>query len=241
MSIAENVADVRAQIAQACARVGRDPQTVTLMAVSKTHPVEAVLAAAAAGVQHFGENRLEEAEQKIPAATSRLEQPLHWHMIGHIQSRKARHIYPLFQMVHSLDSVRLAERLARLAAEAGGALDVLIEINIVGVESKYGFNARRWADDRSVREQLWADMAQMAALDGIRICGLMTMAPIVDNMEAVRPVFGDLRRLRDALSADLKLALPVLSMGMTDDYPVAIEEGSTIVRVGRAIFGQRRE
>ncbi|MBK8028860.1 MAG: YggS family pyridoxal phosphate-dependent enzyme [Chloroflexi bacterium] len=235
MSIAENIQQVRETIAAACVRAGRDPASVTLIAVSKTRPVEMILAAVAAGVQHFGENRVEEAESKIPqvnvAAT--------WHMIGHIQSRKAKDVLPLFNVVHSVDRFKLAEKLARAVVERGGRLDVLIEINISGEESKGGLPAFGWQTDPAVRAAVWDEIRQISALPGLKVRGLMTMAPIVPTMEAARPVFVGLRELRDHLSASLGVSLPELSMGMTDDYPVAVEEGATMVRIGRAIFGER--
>ncbi|MGQ9888075.1 MAG: YggS family pyridoxal phosphate-dependent enzyme [Aggregatilineales bacterium] len=239
MSIGENIAAVRAGIAAACARVGRDPSEVTLLAVSKTHPVEAVLEAAAAGVQHFGENRVEEATNKIPQVNRRASTPLVWHMVGHIQSRKARDVVPLFQVVQSVDSLKLAEKLSRLAVGRGACLDALVEVNVSGEATKGGFAAWNWADDPAVRAALWHDFAQVLALPGLNVRGLMTMAPVVADMEQARPVFRALFALRQALAETFGVALPELSMGMTDDYPVAIEEGATIVRVGRAIFGER--
>jgi pyridoxal phosphate enzyme (YggS family) len=239
VSIADNLDRVQAAINAACARAGRDPAAVTLLAVSKTQPVEAVLAAAAAGVQHFGENRVEEAQDKIPGVRQCTDAPLVWHMIGHIQSRKARDVLPLFQVVQSVDSLKLAQKLSRLAAEREQRLDTLLEINISGEASKSGFAAHRWAADASVRGPLWAELAQVLALPGLQVRGLMTMAPIVADMEQVRPLFAELAALRRALAESFAQALPDLSMGMTDDYPVAVEEGATIVRVGRAIFGER--
>lgn len=241
MTIAENVARVRAAIAAACDRAGRSPSSVTLLAVSKTHPVEAVLAAAAAGVQHFGENRVEEATDKILQANRLASTSLVWHMIGHIQSRKVRAVLPLFQVVHSVDSLKLAEKLSQLAIERETRLDALMEINISGEASKGGFAACRWSSDAVVREALWQNVAQVLALPGLNVRGLMTMAPIVEDMELVRPLFADMAALRLALAESFGVALPDLSMGMTDDYPVAVEEGATIVRVGRAIFGERSD
>ncbi len=237
--IAENILQVQQNIAAACARAQRNPAEVTLIAVSKTHPAEAVLEAVAAGVQHFGENRVEEAENKIPAVNAQSSLPLIWHMIGHIQSRKAKEVVPLFDRVHSVDTLKLAAKLSALAFEAGKKLDVLLEVNISGEESKYGFQATGWANQAAVRAALWEEFGQMVVLPGIRVRGLMTMAPLVDDAERVRPIFADLARLRLALADVFKVDLPDLSMGMTDDYPIAVEEGSTLVRVGRAIFGDR--
>lgn len=246
--IAAHIAQIRATIAAACLRVGRDPQGVTLVGVSKTQPVTAVLEAAAAGLLDFGENRLEEASGKIPAVNAALAERPIWHLIGHLQSRKTKDLWaggpdsttpPLFDLIHSLDNVKLAGKLARIAEERHVQQDVLLQMNVSGEASKEGFAAYGWADDREIRTRLWQDFSTIQGMTGLRICGLMTIAPIAENMEAVRPVFADLRRLRDALSESFGAVLPELSMGMTDDYPVAVEEGATLVRVGRAIFGER--
>ena len=237
--IAENILHVQQNIAAACTRANRNPADVTLIAVSKTHPAQAVLEAVTAGVQHFGENRVEEAENKIPAVNAQTSLPLIWHMIGHIQSRKARDILPLFNLVHSVDTLKLAAKLSGLGHEADKKLDVLLEVNVSGEESKYGFQATGWSDRAAVRSTLWEEVGQMITLPGIRILGLMTMAPIVEDAEQARPVFVELARLRAAFAESFKVDLPHLSMGMTDDYPVAVEEGATLVRVGRAIFGER--
>jgi pyridoxal phosphate enzyme (YggS family) len=239
MTIAARIQIVQEQIAAACAHANRDPSGVTLVAVSKTHPAAAVLAAAEAGLQHFGENRVEEASAKIPAVRGESSLPLTWHMIGHVQSRKARLVLPLFDLVHSVDSVKLAEKFSALAVEQNRTLDVLLEVNVSGEVSKDGFQAGGWERDAAVREAFWQDVAQVIALPGIRLRGLMTMAPIVAEAEQARPVFASLAALRAALVAALVVDLPELSMGMTDDYPVAVEEGATLVRVGRAIFGER--
>ncbi len=241
MTIAANISRVREQIAAACARAGRDPASVTLIAVSKTHPPQAVLEAAAAGVQHFGENRVEESMTKIPATSAQTDLPLVWHMIGHIQSRKAKEVPPLFQVVHSVDTVKLAERLSKVVVERESTLDVLLEVNISGEASKAGFAASGWDQDAGVRAALLDDVRQIGTLPGLNLRGLMTMAPIVEDMEQTRPVFAGLAALRDALAESLGAPLPDLSMGMTDDYPVAIEEGATLVRIGRAIFGEREK
>ena len=232
-TIAENVAQVRARIAEACVRVGRDPAGVTLVAVSKQRAPEAILQVAAAGVTDFGENRVEEARAKLPHLRGA---GLTWHMVGHIQSRKADEAATLFDMVHSVDSVRLAGRLSRFVA-GERPLPILLEINVSGEASKYGWPAARWRDDREQRRALWEDVRAILALPNLCVRGLMTMAPIAPDMEQVRPVFAGLRALRDALAADFPAADWVhLSMGMTDDYPAAVEEGATLVRIGRAIF-----
>ncbi len=238
-TVHENIAIVLENIAAACARVQRDPAEITLVAVSKTNPADAVLEAVAAGLQHFGENRVEEAGTKIPLVSAQTDKPITWHMIGHIQSRKAKDLPSLFQVIHSVDSIGLAEKLARAAAAQDKTVDVMIQINISGEESKSGLEAVGWLKNNAVRDQLLQDMQHILALPGLRMRGLMTMAPIVETMEQTRPVFADLAALRQNLSETLNQPLPELSMGMTDDYPVAIEEGATLVRIGRAIFGER--
>jgi PLP dependent protein len=240
MTIAENIAQVHTSIADSCARAGRSVSDVTLIAVSKTHPAEAVLEAVEAGVQHFGENRVEESAEKIPVVNAKLAVPVTWHLIGHLQSRKAKDVPPLFGVVHSVDTVKLASKLSRLMVEGGGTLDILLEMNVSGEGSKEGFDAFNWANSPAIRDRVCAEVAEVAAMPGLHIRGLMTMAPIVEQMEQARPVFASLRGLRDTLTEVLGLALPELSMGMTDDFPAAIEEGATMVRVGRAIFGERK-
>ncbi|MCA0452514.1 MAG: YggS family pyridoxal phosphate-dependent enzyme [Chloroflexi bacterium] len=241
MTITENIQAVRQSIADACARVGRDPQTVTLIAVSKTSPVEAIIEAAAAGVQHFGENRVEEAEWKIPAVAAQRSTGVNWHMIGHIQSRKAKDVAPLFQVIHSVDTFKLAQKFSALGVERQAPLEILLEVNVSGEEAKHGFAAANWSSDSAVKDALWEQLIQLVALPGLRLRGLMTMAPIVEDAEQARPVFASLAALRQAIQESFKITLPDLSMGMTDDYPVAIEEGATLVRVGRAIFGERNK
>ncbi|MFW5692434.1 MAG: YggS family pyridoxal phosphate-dependent enzyme [Chloroflexota bacterium] len=243
--IEEHLAAVRAVIGAACARAMRDPDSVRLVAVSKRKPAAAVLAAFDAGVRHFGENRVEELQEKRAAVMTGLQardavDALHWHMIGHIQSRKARHVPHLADMVESVDSVAIAERLSRQVVEHGQApLPVLVQVNVSGEETKGGLEASGWQNAAAVRDGVLDQMRTILALPGLAVRGLMTMAPYVDDAELVRPVFVELRTLRDAMQAALAVDLPELSMGMTNDYAVAIEEGATIVRIGRAIFGER--
>jgi pyridoxal phosphate enzyme (YggS family) len=239
MTIAENIYVVRQRIEEACIKSGRKLDEVTLIAVSKTNPAEAVIEASAAGVQHFGENRVEEAEIKIPAVNAQVSKPLTWHMIGHVQSRKAKDVESLFQVVHSVDTLKLAQKFSALSVEKGRNLDVLLEVNISGEEAKHGFVAANWASNDAVKRGLWSQFEEVLALPGLRVRGLMTMAPIVSDPEQARPVFASLAALRQALQDRFSVVLPDLSMGMTDDYPVAIAEGATFVRVGRAIFGER--
>lgn len=237
-SVRDNVRIVQENIAFACARSGRSVDEVTLVAVTKTHPAETVLEAIEAGLQHFGENRVEESQLKIPVVMDRTDVAVTWHMIGHVQSRKAKDVAPLFDLVHSVDSVKLARKLA-VALPEGKTLRVLLEMNVSGEASKEGMDAASWVERQDVRERLLQDVREIIAQPGLDVCGLMTVAPIVDNPEHVRPVFASLRGLRDFLSEALAHPLPHLSMGMTDDYMMAIEEGATLVRVGRAIFGER--
>jgi PLP dependent protein len=239
MSIVDHLQEVQEQIAAACARAGRDPSEITLVAVSKTHPAELVLEAVEAGLQHFGENRVEEANVKIPQVASQTDKRLCWHMVGHIQSRKAKLIPPLFDVVHSVDDSKLAIKLSAEAVDIGKTVDVLLQVNVSGEETKSGIQAVSWEQNEAVREHVLHECQQIVSLPYLNVRGLMTMAPIVEDMEQVRPVFASLAALRAVLSEGLDIPLPDLSMGMTDDYPIAIEEGATLIRVGRAIFGER--
>jgi hypothetical protein len=239
VDIAQNICHVQDEIAAACARANRNPEEITLIAVSKTNPPEAVLAVLEAGLRHFGENRVEEAERKILAVNAQSQIKPTWHMIGHIQSRKAKAIVPLFDVVQSIDRLKIAQKLSELAQEANQILPVLIEVNISGETAKYGFELSNWQSDTEEKTLFWQAMETMLALPNLEIRGLMTMAPFYDEIERTRPVFAELATLREALCADFSIDLPDLSMGMTNDYTIAIEEGATIVRIGRAIFGSR--
>jgi hypothetical protein len=228
-----NLRAVQERIAAAAHRAGRDPAEIILVAVTKTQSPSVIQMAYDLGVRHFGENRVEEAGTKVGG----LPGDITWHMIGHIQSRKAKQVVSLFELVHSVDSVKLARRLDRFAAERSGPLPVLLECNISGEESKYGFDVSRWDDDSTQWNAMVASVKEIAALPNLQPRGLMTMAPIVADPEQVRPVFSRLRQLRDELAnAFPRVDWGQLSMGMTDDFQVAIEEGATMVRVGRAIF-----
>jgi PLP dependent protein len=224
------IAAVQERIAAAARRAGRDPAEVTLVAVSKTHSPVEVAAAYAAGLRVFGENRVEEAAPKI-GEVARLvvpAEPPAWHLIGHLQSRKAGDVLPWASMVHSVDSIKLAQRLSRFVTAE--KLPILLEVNVSGETSKYGFRP----------EELPGAVESIAALPGMALQGLMTVAPIAADPEDVRPVFTALRALRDELAGSYpSLDWRHLSMGMTDDFEVAIAEGATLVRVGRAIFGER--
>lgn len=230
---------VRDQIHAACRKAGRSPDEVTLVAVSKTHSADTVLTAVSAGLQHFGENRVEEATGKIAQVRQLADRPVTWHMIGHVQSRKARDLPGWFALVHSIDTTRLADKLSRALAESGQTMDVLLEMNVSGEASKAGFAAHNWRSSETIRTQLAGALDAVARLPNIQVRGLMTMAPIAEDPETVRWVFADLRELRDWLARSTGIALPELSMGMTDDFPVAIEEGATLIRIGRALFGER--
>jgi hypothetical protein len=217
--IASNLAAVRARIAAAAARAGRAAHDITLVGVTKTHPPEIVEQAYRAGLRDFGENRVQEAEEKIPWLRDR-GVDARWHLVGHLQRNKVRAALDLFDILHSVDSERVAQAISERATQPIG---VLLEVNVAGEASKFG-----------VAPEAAAELGnRVRRLTNIDLLGLMTVAPRVDDPEDVRPVFRALRELRDAIG------LRELSMGMTDDFEVAIEEGSTLVRVGRAIFGAR--
>jgi pyridoxal phosphate enzyme (YggS family) len=226
--LARNIAAVRASIKEAAERVGRRPEEITLIAVSKTKPITMVETAYQLGVTNFGENRVQEALPKIAAFHP---QGIRWHMIGRLQSNKAHKVVSSFDTVQSIDSLHLAQALNRYAeVEHRERLPVLLEVNIAGEQSKAGIN------EAEVPE-LARQIAELPYLD---LQGLMTVAPRVNNPEEVRPFFRALRSLRDRLRDEVPdCSWQHLSMGMTDDYCIAIEEGATIVRVGRAIFGER--
>jgi hypothetical protein len=228
-----NLRSVADRLAAAARRVGRDPAEITLVAVSKYQPPAVIRAAYELGLRHFGENRIDEALAKA----ADLPDDITWHMIGHVQSRQAKRLLPLFSLVHSVDSVKLARRLEGLCAEQDRRLSVLLEFNVSGETSKYGFVADRWPVDAGQRRAVLDSIEEMAGLPHLDIRGLMTMAPIVAEAEEARPWLARLRELRDDLAATFPaIHWSELSMGMTDDFEVAIEEGATLVRVGRAIF-----
>jgi PLP dependent protein len=212
-----------------------------LIAVSKTYGLDVIQAAYDAGIRHFGENRVEEAVDKIAQAQTRMPDA-QWHMIGHIQSRKTADVAANCHYAHSVDRFKIARRLSESALEAGRVIDLLLEINISGEASKYGYPMADWSPDQQAFAALCADITAMNELGSIRLQGLMTMAPYADNPEEARPVFHQLRELRDALVEHLPhIPLPHLSMGMSGDFEVAVEEGATMVRVGTAIFGARND
>ncbi len=240
-NIRKNLENVRERIAEAALRSGRAPADVRLVAVSKTLPAEAVLAAWACGQRDFGENRPEEGAMKIPQVAAALgeAQPV-WHCIGAIQRRKVKLVVEHFDMIHAVERRALAEKLSRAAVEAGRVLPVLLECNISGEASKSGYALEGWERDPAVLHAFYAEVEALLALPALRVEGLMTMAPLSDDSETARPVFTALRRLLEALCARFPVApWRHLSMGMTDDFEVAVEEGATLVRVGRGIFGAR--
>jgi pyridoxal phosphate enzyme (YggS family) len=222
-SVGTNLETIRQTIARRAERAGRDPRDVVVVAVTKGFPVERIREALALGLRILGENRVQEALAKIdeigPADVD-------WHLIGHLQTNKVKFIEGRFRMVQSLDSVGLVEALDR---RLRSPLDVLVEVNVAGEPQKTGVLA---AD-------LAAVAAAVNAAQHLQLRGLMTVAPMADDPEAVRPVFQQLRSLRERTSQQLGVALPVLSMGMTGDYPIAVEEGATMLRLGRALFGAR--
>jgi len=224
-SIAENLERVREQIAQAAARAGRVAEDIELVAVTKTHPAEKLREAIEAGQTLFGESRVQEARAKIPELPSNLR----WQFVGHLQKNKIRHALPLFEMIHSVDSLGLAQDINRIAEEQGMHPRVLLEVNVAGEGSKFGFES----------ETLRAEMESLLALPRLSILGMMTIPPLAEEAEASRKYFVQLRTLRDRLQAEFRVDLAQLSMGMTQDFPIAVEEGATLVRVGTAIFGKR--
>jgi pyridoxal phosphate enzyme (YggS family) len=228
VSIADRLIEVRGRIARAARSAGRDPASVTLVAVSKTFPITAVRDAVAAGQRDFGENRVQEALQKIAAAP---DLAIRWHLLGHLQTNKARKAAPAFAMIQSVDSVDLLQKLDAAAAEAGHTPELLVQVDLAGETTKFGISPA------NVPRVFDAATACRAA----RVVGLMTLPPLPEISEDARPWFRQLRDLRDGWLASGAPApmLRELSMGMSGDFEVAVEEGATIVRVGTAIFGER--
>jgi len=219
VTIADNLTALRSRIEAACRRAGRRPAEVTLIAVTKGFPESVAREAYEAGVRDFGENRAQEAAGKLPALAD-IRADVTWHMIGHIQTNKIKTVLGLFDIIHSVDSFHLAEALSRRAPHA---VPAFLEVNAASESTKFGLNLK----------ELPREFERISRLPGIEVRGLMTVAPIAADSGEVRPIF---RRLREAAGA---LGLSQLSMGMTDDFEVAIEEGATHIRVGRAIFGER--
>jgi pyridoxal phosphate enzyme (YggS family) len=219
--IGGNVAAIRKRMSTAAERAGRSPSEVTLVAVTKTVDAAAIQEAFGAGLRHFGESRIQEAKEKLPQLSALQPAPT-WHMVGHLQTNKAKTATELFDVIHSVDSLKVAEAISQ---HANRDLSVLVQVNVAREASKYGF----------ALEDIIPALEHIARLPHLRIKGLMTIAPYADDPEEVRPVFRRLRLMRDSLG------LGHLSMGMSHDFEVAIEEGATLVRIGRAIFGGREE
>lgn len=229
VDISDRLKQVRSRIDAAAQRSKRSPDEITLLVVSKSHPAEAITSAIAAGVTDLGENRVQEAEEKITQVGRRAAR---WHLIGHLQSNKARRAVALFDVIHSLDSVELALRLERMCLEEGREqLPVLVQLNLADEATKSGID----------EQQLPELVETVKRCSHLSLTGLMTVPPFYEDLERVRPVFRTLRELRDELNSQKAFApgQGELSMGMTHDFPVAIEEGATIVRIGTAIFGER--
>ena len=223
--IAENLERVRSQIANAAKKSGRLLDDIELVAISKTHDAGKVRTAYEAGQTLFGESKVQEARAKIPELPSAIR----WHFVGHLQKNKIRHALPLFELFHSIDDVDLAREMNRIAEEQGMHPRILLEVNVAGEGSKFGFKP----------DKLRAEMEALLSLTRLSIEGLMTIPPLAEEAEASRRFFVDLRENRDALEKQFDMKLPHLSMGMTNDFVVAVEEGATLVRVGTAIFGAR--
>lgn len=229
--LAHNLAEVRQKMDAAASQAGRAVSDVRLVAVTKGHPAEAIQALLDLGVTDIGESYLTEAREKQDALVAANQ--LQWHMIGHVQSRKAREVAEHFSIVHSLDSLKLAERLHRFAQEAGRVLPVLLECNVSGEITKQGWDCHQDAGE------FFADAQVIAGLPGLELRGLMSMAPITARLAEARPYFERTRQLRDTLAERLNMALPDLSMGMSNDYEAAILEGATMVRIGEGLIGPR--
>ncbi|MGD8850183.1 MAG: YggS family pyridoxal phosphate-dependent enzyme [Anaerolineales bacterium] len=232
--IESNLQNVQRNIMEAAGRAGRDPSEIRLVAITKTHPSDVVRAAYELGLRDFGENRVMEGLEKIHQLKDL--NGIRWHMVGHIQSRKASEVPGHFQMVHSVDRIKIAQYLNKHAASSGLKLAVLLECNVSGEESKYGWDL----NDRDSWARAADEFRSLFEYEHLDFRGLMTMAPWVEDERIIRNTFTKLRNLRDYLQDTLNVSWPELSMGMTDDYEIAIEEGATLLRIGRAIFGPRQ-
>src|SRR5438046_8343814 len=225
INIEANLNRVRNEIAQAAQVSGRNMTDVELVAVAKTHPAEIVREAIGAGQVVFGESKVQEARAKIQLLPSNLR----WHFIGHLQKNKIRHALPLFELIHSVDSLDLAQAIDRIAQEDGSHPRILLEVNVAGEGSKFGFKATT----------LRAELESLLLLSRLSIEGLMCIRPLAEEAEASRKYFVELRELRDSIEIEFQVKLPYLSMGMTNDYSVAVEEGAALVRVRAGFFGER--
>ena len=225
--LADNLNSIQQRIRAGCERAGRAPDSVTLLAVSKTHPPETIGEAADCGQLLFGENKIQEAKAKIPLCPGKCR----WHFIGHLQSNKVRDGVELFEMIQGVDSLALAREISKRCEQASKRMPILLEVNVAGEASKFGYKP----------EQLLAELNELNALPKIEIHGLMAIPPYATDPEKARPYFRRLRELKERAEAVLGAPLPHLSMGMSGDFEVAIEEGATMVRVGTALFGPRRK
>jgi hypothetical protein len=244
LQIIANLAIIKQQIKDAAVRSGRDYNNVTLVAVTKTHPFEIIIEAHQAGLRHFGENRADEFAQKVINFNEWLtgEDLVTWHYVGHLQTRQVNQILASRPgLLHGVDSLKLAERINRLAtSENYPPVEMLLQCDVSGESTKSGFELSNWSTDQARLDDFIENIKYIVTLDKVVILGLMTMAPYYDDPEKARPVFQSLARLKTRLQQELPhVDLYHLSMGMTNDFEVAIEEGATIVRIGRAIFGER--
>jgi pyridoxal phosphate enzyme (YggS family) len=226
MDIADNLNKVQQRLAAACARAARDPASVTLLTVTKGHTADVVRAASELGLSLFGENRVQEARVKIGQCPNRLR----WHLIGHLQSNKCRDAVHFFQMIQSVDSLDLAHEINKWADKSAKTMPVLLEVNVAGESSKFGYSP----------EKVLEELTEINRLPKIEVHGLMTVAPFATDPEKVRPIFRRLRELKTECEEILGAPLPHLSMGMSGDFEVAVEEGATMIRLGHAILGPRK-
>lgn len=227
--VKENILKIRQRIASVCSKINRDPDSITIVAASKGRDPQQIKEAIEAGIIDIGENRIQEALEKYKATgAARYAQRIKWHMIGHLQTNKVKEALNLFSLIQSVDSLRLAREIDKHAVRVNKIQDILVEVNISGEPTKFGLKP----------DAATGVIKEMAGLKNINIKGLMTIAPLVDNPEKARPYFRHLRELRDELNARLMThdALRILSMGMSDDFEAAIEEGSNMIRLGRVIF-----
>lgn len=244
--LARNLAQVQSRIQEAALGANRDPNDVILVGVSKYYPVEAMLEAYQAGLRHFGENRVEEMQSKLPSFFQTLsadESPPTIHMIGHLQSRKVADALTWAQMIHAVDTLKLAQRIDRLAQRDHHPLrSILLACNVSGETTKSGFDVAGWQHQADKLNAFLDQVIQIVTLENVEVKGLMTMAPLVDDPQETRPFFQSLRQLQQVCAEKFPQAQwKHLSMGMTNDFDVAIEEGATLVRLGRAIFGPRSD
>jgi pyridoxal phosphate enzyme (YggS family) len=225
MGLAENLEEIEKRIHAACERAGRTRDSVMLLAVTKTHPPETIREAVHLGLTFFGENKIQEAKAKIPNCPGKAR----WHFIGHLQSNKCRDAVELFEMIQGVDSLAIAQEINKRAEQLSKTIPILLEINVAGEGSKFGYKP----------EQMLAELEALNALPRLEIHGLMAIPPYTPVPEKARPYFQKLRELKQQAEAVLGAPLPQLSMGMSGDFEVAIEEGATIIRVGTALFGER--